>query len=175
MTQWHSTVIPMKKNWAKFFSYRLSIRVNKQTGLKIIKLEDLKCSPDLLNYVKVILGLSLKHILFYNMWGLQWPKIIKRILHIWILSSNSPVISECIRQSNWVALDERSQVSLTFGTYIKPLSIRLNISHKYHDISLKSFRKMNISILFSYKCFKNQIWPCRKVGQCQPIIIICAN
>ena len=43
-----------------------------------------------------------------------------------------------------MALDKRSQVSLTFGTYIN----QLNISHKYYDFGLNSYRKMNISRFF---------------------------
>ena len=37
-----------------------------------------------------------------------------------------------------------------------------------------SYRKMNISRFFPYKCIRNQILPCCKVGQGQPRIIICA-
>ena len=33
-----------------------------------------------------------------------------------------------------------SQVSLTFGTYIKRCPIRLNISCKYYDFGLNSYR-----------------------------------
>ena len=78
-------------------------------------------------------------------------------------------------QSKWVALDKRSQVSLTFGTYINPCLIRLNISWKYFDFGLNNYRKMNISRLFPNKCIRNQIWPCQKVGQGHPRLIICAN
>ena len=34
---------------------------------------------------------------------------------------------------------------------------------------------MNISRFFPYKCIRNQIWPCHKVGQGQPRFIICEN
>ena len=51
----------------------------------------------------------------------------------------------------------------------------LNISLKYYDFGLKTLWKMNISRSFPYKCIRNQIWPCHKVGQGQPRIIICAN
>ena len=51
----------------------------------------------------------------------------------------------------------------------------LNISLKYYDFGLKSLWKMNISKFFPYKCIRKQIWPCRKVGQGQPKIFICAN
>ena len=53
----------------------------------------------------------------------------------------------------------------------------LNISLKYYDFGLKNLWKMKISRFFPYKCIRNQIWPCRKVGQGQPRIIIhvCAN
>ena len=44
-------------------------------------------------------------------------------------------------QSKCVALDKRSQVSLTFGTYINRGLIRLNISCKYYDFGLNSYRK----------------------------------
>ena len=73
-------------------------------------------------------------------------------------------------QSKWVALNKRSQVSLTFGT--KPLSHKVKISRKY-DFGLNSYRKMNFSIFFPYKCIRNQIWPCHIVGQAR--FIICAN
>ena len=74
-----------------------------------------------------------------------------------------------------MALDKRSQGSLTFGTYIKPLSHKVINKHfsKYYDFGLNSLRKMNISRLFQYKCIRNQIWPCHKVGQAG--FIICAN
>ena len=44
-------------------------------AIGIPKLGDLKCSPDLRNNVKKVkvnLGLLLKHILFYHIWG-WWP------------------------------------------------------------------------------------------------------
>ena len=56
-----------------------------------------------------------------------------------------------------MALDKRSQVSLTFltfCTYIKPLSHKVNISRKYYDFGLNSYRKMNISRFFPYKCIR---------------------
>ena len=34
---------------------------------------------------------------------------------------------------------------------------------------------MNISRFFPYKCIKNQIWPCHKVGQGQARFIICRD
>ena len=34
---------------------------------------------------------------------------------------------------------------------------------------------MNISRFFLYKCIRNQIWPCNKVGQGPARFIICAN
>ena len=34
---------------------------------------------------------------------------------------------------------------------------------------------MNILRFFPYKCIRNQIWPCHKVGQGQARFIICAN
>ena len=58
-------------------------------------------------------------------------------------------------QSKWEALDKWSQVSLTFGTYVKPLS------HKVKH--------------FSDVCIRNQIWPCHKIGQGQARFIICAK
>ena len=79
-------------------------------------------------------------------------------------------------QSKWVALDKRSHVILTFGSYIKPLSHKVKpLSQKYYDFRLNSYRKMNISRFFQYKCICNQIWPCHKVGQGQARFIICEN
>ena len=72
-------------------------------------------------------------------------------------------------------LGKRSQVSLTFGTYENHCLIRFNISHKYYDFGLNSYRKMNILRFSPYKCIRNQIWPCHKVGQGQPRFIIYAN
>ena len=54
-----------------------------------------------------------------------------------------------------MALDERSQVSLTFGTYIKLLSHKV-ISFKYYDFGLKNLWKINISRFFPYKYIRNQ-------------------
>ena len=97
------------------------------------KLEDLKVlgrSPDLFNYVEISQGqlqLIIKHILFYHIWGLQpfWSSdlkqsneySIKQPSYIWETN-----VYIGMWQSKWVALDKRSQFSLTFGTYIKPLS-----------------------------------------------------
>ena len=78
-------------------------------------------------------------------------------------------------QSKWVVLDKRSQVSLTFGTYIKLYLIRFNISCNCNHFRLNSYRKMNFSRFFPNKCTMNQIWPCHKVGKGQPRFIICAN
>ena len=98
-----------------------------------IKLEDLKVlrrSPDLFNNVKIGKGqlqLTIKHIWFYHIWGLQpfWSSdlkqsneySIKQPSDFWATNVNIGRL-----QSKWDALDKRSQVSLTFGTYIKPLS-----------------------------------------------------
>ena len=79
-------------------------------------LEDLKVlrrSPDLLNNVKIGQGqlqLIMKHFLFYHILGLQpfWSSDLNNPINT---PTNSPVIS-----------DQRSQDSLTFGTYIKQMS-----------------------------------------------------
>ena len=65
----------------------------------------------------------------------------------------------------WLALDERSKVSLTFDAYIKPVS---HISRKFYDFRLNSYRKMNISRFFQYKCIRNQIWPYHKKVKVNP-------
>ena len=45
-----------------------------------------------------------------------------------------------------IEIDNRSQVSLAFGTYTKIHCLnRFNISRKYHEFSLNSNRKVNIS------------------------------
>ena len=72
-----------------------------------------------------------------------------------------------------MALDKRSQVSLTFGTYIKLLSHRVKRFLKVLLLWLKQSQKINISRLFPYKYIRNQIRPCHKVGQAK--FIICAN
>ena len=46
-----------------------------------------------------------------------------------------------------MALDKRSHVSLTFGTYIKQCLIRLNISGKHYDFGLNSYMYRNINAL----------------------------
>ena len=74
-----------------------------------------------------------------------------------------------------MAFDKRLKVSLTFGTYIKSLSHRLNISRKYHSFGFNSYRKVNISRFFPYKCIRNQTGPCHKVGQGQTRFNICEN
>ena len=114
------------------------------------KLEDLKVlrrSPDLFNNVKVGQGqlqLIIKHILFYHtcIWELQpfWSSDLKQSNEY---SIKQP--SDCwetnfyiiMWQSKWVALDKRSQVSLTFGTYIKPLSHKVKHFSKVLWIRLK--------------------------------------
>ena len=70
-----------------------------------------------------------------------------------------------------MALDKRSQVSLTFGTNINHCLIRLNISRKYYDFGLNSYMYRNINALgIKFVLAINY-----KVGQGQPRFIICAN
>ena len=150
----------------------------------IDKLKDLKRSPDLLNNFKMRQGqlqLIMKHILFHQILGLQpfWSSDLKQSNEYFIKQLHDFWEKDVwigMWQSKWEAMYKRSQVSLTFGTYIKPSSqcLRLSISCKY-NFWLNSCGKMNISRFFSYKCIRNQIWPCHKVGQCQSRTIICAN
>ena len=102
-------------------------------SLSIIELEDLKVlrhSSDLFTNVKIGQGqlqLIIKHILFYHIWGLlpfwssDWKQSneysIKQPSDFWETN-----VYIGMWQSKWVAFDKKSQVSLTFGTYIKPLS-----------------------------------------------------
>ena len=53
-----------------------------------------------------------------------------------------------------MALDKRSQVSLTFGTEYKTI---VSLGFNYYEFGLNSYRKMNILRFFPYKCTKNQI------------------
>ena len=64
--------------------------------MKLEALKVLRRSPDLLNNVKIGQGqlqLIMKHILFYNIWGLQpfWSSDLNNLMNN---PSNSPVISE---------------------------------------------------------------------------------
>ena len=145
--------------------------------ITIKKLEDLKVlrrSPDHFNNVKIGQGqlqLIIKHILFYHIWGLTSDLkqsneySIKQPSYFWETN-----VYVGMWQSKWVALNKRSQVSLTLVQ--SHCLTRLKISRKY-DFGLNSYRKMNFSIFFPYKCIRNQIWPCHKV--CQARFIICAN
>ena len=67
-----------------------------RVGLKLEDLKVLRCSPDLLNNVKIGQGhlqLIMKQILFYHIWGLQpfWSSDLNNLMNN---PSNSPVISE---------------------------------------------------------------------------------
>ena len=69
---------------------------------------------------------------FYRIWGLQpfWSSDLKQTNEYSIKQSRDIWETNVyigMWQSKWVALDKRSQVSLTFGTYIKPLSH--NVKH----------------------------------------------
>ena len=95
--------------------------------------------------------------------------------------SNSPVISEkkmfkyvCCGPNEWPWIKgHRSAWQLVLN--INECLIRFNISHKYYDFGFNSYRKMNILRFSPYKCIRNKIWPCHKVGQSQPRFIICAK
>ena len=97
------------------------------------KLEDpkvLRPSPDLFNNIKICQGqlqLIIKHILFYHIWGLQpfWSSGFKQSYEYFIKQPSDfweTNVYIGMWQSKSVALDKRSQVSLTFGTYVKPWS-----------------------------------------------------
>ena len=75
-----------------------------------LEVEDLKRSPDLLYNVKIDQGklrLIIETYFVLPYVGVaailvKRPNIIKRILHIKLPSSNSQVISECMRQSRFL-------------------------------------------------------------------------
>ena len=72
------------------------VYIEKMQIKKIKDLKVLRCSPDLLNNVKLGQGqlqLIMKQILFYHIWGLQtfWSSDLNNLMNN---LSNSPVISE---------------------------------------------------------------------------------
>ena len=121
-----SPVFPTKRGSNQSHQlHRLQLGNRKFTCSKlrydIFQLNDLKCSqwaPDLLNNVKIGQGqlrLVMKPILFYHILGLRpfWSSYLKQLMNT---PPNSSMISEQkMFRSKWVALDKRSQVSLTFG------------------------------------------------------------
>ena len=66
--------------------------------------------------------------------------------------SNSPVISEK-PMFRVIGKKVKGQIDIwyLFKTFVE------NISWKYYDFCLNSYRKMNISRFFPYKCIRNQI------------------
>ena len=133
-----------------------TLRVCKQNYKQLEDLKVLRRSPDLLNNVKIGKGqlqLIMEQILFYRIWGLQtfWSSDLSNLMNN---PSNSPVISEkqmfrevCGSPNEWPSIKgHRSAWHLV-------LNIRF----------------------FPNKCIRNQVWPCHKVGQGQPRLIICAN
>ena len=111
------------------------------------KLEDLKVmnrSPDLLNNVNMGQGqlrLIMKHILFNHIWGLHpfWSSELKQ--------SNENSIkqpSDFWEKMLWPWIKgHRSAWHLVLIK--KHCLVRFNISRKYYDFGLNSYRKMNIS------------------------------
>ena len=67
-----------------------------------------------------------------------------------------------------MALDKRSQVSLTFGTYINRCLIRLNISCKFYDFGLNSYRLEDLKVLRRSPDLLNNV----KIGQGQLQLIM---
>ena len=57
-------------------------------------------------------------------------------------------------QSKWVALDKRSQFSMTYGTYKNHCLVEFNNSHKYYVFRLNSYRKKNISRVSHINAFE---------------------
>ena len=53
--------------------------------------------------------------------------------------------------------------------------IKLTASTNFDIIDLDSFWKIHCFTFFPYKSIRDQIWPCRKLGQGQPRVIIWIN
>ena len=112
--------------------------------------------------------------------SVKWPKTIKRILHMKFEFKQPSDFWEkmfrylCGSPNEWLWMKCHMSAWHLVLTW-NHCFIMLNISLKYYDFSLTSLWKINISRFFPYKGIMNQIWPCRKVVQGQPRIIICAN
>ena len=53
--------------------------------------------------------------------------------------------------------------------------IKLNASTNFDIIGYNSFWNIHCFTFFPYKSIREQIWPCRKIGQGQPRVIIWTN
>ena len=56
-----------------------------------------------------------------------------------------------------------------------PWPLIFTASSNFDIIDYKSFWKIHRFTFFPYKSIRGQIWPCRKIGPCQPMVIIWIN
>ena len=68
-----------------------------------------------------------------------------------------------------MTLDQGQEMTLTFNTHICPF-FQLVSGHR-----LQMFWKINSLHFFLWKSLSYKIWPCRKIGQGQPRVIIWTN
>ena len=66
-------------------------------------------------------------------------------------------------------------MTLTFYIYIGSLIILLTASTNFDIIDYKRFWKIHCFTFFPYKCIRDQIWSCHKIGQGQHSVIIWTN
>ena len=73
----------------------------------------------------------------------------------------------------WVTLVQGQWMTLTFIQVL--VLIELTASTNYYIIDYNNFWKIHCFTFSQYKSIRDQIWPCRKIGQGQPRVIIWIN
>ena len=81
----------------------------------------------------------------------------------WYLASIGPVV---IEKKKWM--------TLTFDIHTGSCT-QITTSTNFDIIDNTSYQNIHCFIFFPYKSIMDQIWPCRKIGQGQPRVIIWTN
>ena len=130
----------------------------KATGLLVLEKEIFKGFLPYMGMVAILVMWPLLFVINFtplNLW-----------VSIWNLSSIGHVFSESFN----ILMELQYKRPWLKG---QPWPLELIYSHcqirENNDFGFNSFRKIQI------KCFRKQIWPWHKVGQCQPKIIIWTN
>ena len=75
-----------------------------------------------------------------------------------------------------MTLNQGQWMTLTFDNHIGPCTHLVNwIYQLWYIIDYNSFWKIHCFPFFPYKSIMDQIWPCRKIGQGRPSVIIWTN
>ena len=76
----------------------------------------------------------------------------------------------------WVSLVQGQWVTLTFDIHIVSYTDLVNcIYQRWHHRLLEFLKYPLFYLCLTYKSIREEIWPCRKIGQGEPSVIIWTN